>query len=43
MVDLWNFKDTVFVASNNALWLFVAMVFGGVVGWLTYEPDRPAE
>jgi hypothetical protein len=40
MEEFWNFKDTLYIASNNALWLVVALALGGLVGWLTYEPDR---
>lgn len=40
MDDFWNFKDTLYIAGNNALWLVVALALGGLVGWLTCEPDR---
>ena len=42
MTDLWNFKDTVVVASENWVWLLVALALGVVIGWSTCRSQRPA-
>ena len=35
MTEFWNFKDAFIVAQSNLVWLFVALVIGLFVGWVT--------